>query len=151
MPSLRHAFAHLFISLHQLLLLSQSALYISIFTNGWSCEFFATSFQVGSTTLHRDDQDQPVLLVSQPGGVFLRVRVPEGRPFDDPADDDGDQVCRTIRAFEPLVVSHNRNSNVTTEILGGFSTATAAEDNQVTTAPFWVSWGWGCMLWPCVP
>ena len=98
---------------------------------------FATSnFQVGSTTLHRDDQDQPVLLVSQPGGVFLRVRVPEGRPFDDPADDDGDQVCRTIRAFEPLVVSHNRNSNVTTEILGGFSTATAAEDNQVTTAPF---------------
>ena len=74
------------------------------------------------------------MLVSQPGGVFLRVRVPEGRPFDDPADDDGDQVCQTVRAFEPLVVSNNRNSNVTTEILGGFSTAAAAEGDQVSTA-----------------
>ena len=60
--------------------------------------------------------------------------MPEGRPFDDPDDDDGDQVCQTVHAFEPLVVSNNRNGNVTTEILGGFLTSSSAEDEKVATS-----------------
>ena len=84
-----------------------------------------TIFQVGSTTLHRDHRNRPILLISQPGGSFLKVRVPEGRPtavFDDPIDDDeDDETCRIIRSFEPLVISNIRNCYVTTEILGEFS------------------------------
>ncbi len=63
---------------------------------------------MGSTTLHRDDQDRPVLLISQPGGSFLRVRVPECRPsaaFDEPAADDNEQPCKMVRIFEPLVIN----------------------------------------------
>jgi len=70
-------------------------------------KFFYFLFQVGSATLHRDDQDRPVLLISQPGGSYLRLRVPAGRPTaaavfeeEERNGEHDDEAFKMVRNFE---------------------------------------------------
>lgn len=93
--------------------------------------------QVGSTSIHSDDRGRPVLLISQPGGAFIRLRVPGRRPpalaaldDDDDDDDDADDSLKVVHCFEPLVVSNLRNCNVSTEILGEFATQSSDGDDD---------------------
>jgi len=75
--------------------------------------------QIGTVTCNTNNDGSPSLLVAQPGGAFIKLRVKPGEESKE--DGEGEDVLSTMSVeYEPLGVNRRRNPNVSAEILGGF-------------------------------
>ena len=80
--------------------------------------------QIGTVTLNTDTDGSPSLLVSQPGGAFMKLRCSQKTDMGDQGDTSSegqgemDDVLSNMSVeYEPLVVHRRRNPNVSAEIL----------------------------------
>lgn len=78
--------------------------------NKWEC-----ARQIGSLTLNHGPQGAPCLLVSQPGGTYMRIRT-EAKETDE--NDKEERSPFACVDYHPLSSNKMRNPNISSEIIG---------------------------------
>ncbi|KAL1502311.1 hypothetical protein ABEB36_007476 [Hypothenemus hampei] len=84
--------------------------------NKWEC-----AKQIGSITLHRSLDNQPSILVSQPGGTFMRIKCQTDEPDEDNlsiSNGSNSEAFPGSIDYQFLGISRMRNQNISTEIIG---------------------------------
>ncbi|XP_072162053.1 KICSTOR complex protein ITFG2-like isoform X3 [Bemisia tabaci] len=81
--------------------------------NKWEC-----ANQIGSITLNYNAEGLPCLLISQPGGTFMRIR---SKTMVDPSGSE-EEITTMEVDYHPLYSSQMRNPGISSEIVGSLKT-----------------------------
>nr|CAD7193727.1 unnamed protein product [Timema douglasi] len=95
--------------------------------NKWEC-----ANQIGTVTLNYSPDGTPCLLVSQPGGTFMKISCCSEVKDDTTDNASTEDLAVTSVDYLPLLSSRMRNPNVSTEILGCIRPPGAAKDDRTT-------------------
>nr|CAD7257567.1 unnamed protein product [Timema shepardi] len=93
--------------------------------NKWEC-----ANQIGTVTLNYSPDGTPCLLVSQPGGTFMKISCCSEIKDDTTDNVSTKDLAVTSVDYHPLLSSRMRNPNVSTEILGCIRPPGAAKDDR---------------------
>ncbi|XP_017774191.1 PREDICTED: integrin-alpha FG-GAP repeat-containing protein 2-like [Nicrophorus vespilloides] len=87
--------------------------------NKWEC-----AKQIGSVTLHHDNENRPSLLIAQPGGTFMRIRYQhdDNGEMSDSSNSQSEYLTGSFIDYQFLGLSRMRNHNISTEIVGNLKT-----------------------------
>ncbi|CAG2061875.1 unnamed protein product [Timema podura] len=83
-------------------------------------------------TLNYSPDGTPCLLVSQPGGTFMKISCCSEIKDDTTASASTEDLAVTSVDYHPLLSSRIRNPNVSTEILGCIRPPGASKDDRTT-------------------
>nr|CAD7427221.1 unnamed protein product [Timema monikensis] len=95
--------------------------------NKWEC-----ANQIGTVTLNYSPDGTPCLLVSQPGGTFMKISCCSEIKDDTTDNVSTEDLGVTSVDYHPLLSSRMRNPNVSTEILGCIRPPGAAKEDRTT-------------------
>nr|CAD7438485.1 unnamed protein product [Timema bartmani] len=95
--------------------------------NKWEC-----ANQIGTVTLNYSPDGTPCLLVSQPGGTFMKISCCSEIKDDTTTSASTEDLAVTSVDYHPLLSSRMRNPNVSTEILGCIRPPGASKDDRTT-------------------